>query len=145
MARRRMAQERMAAPAYAGNGFAYREAQDLDVESRPGRSAGVREYGRQPGAPAPRARVSAPRGRVEASNANGNGNAKALANFPQPGPRNGEAILAGSNRSGGCASEENKTAGGGELIGLGGIRPVVGKSTWAHRGFTRDGNDGEKK
>src|SRR4029079_15943658 len=74
MARRRMAQERMGAPAYAGNGVTYREAQGLDVEARPGRSAGVGEYGRQPGAPAPRAPVSAPRGRVEASNGNGNGN-----------------------------------------------------------------------
>ncbi len=71
MARRRMAQERTAAPAYAGNGYAHREAYDLDTESRPGRSAGVGEYGRRSGAPAPRARVAAPRGRVEASNGNG--------------------------------------------------------------------------
>jgi len=74
MVRRRMAQERTAAPAYAGNGYAYREAYDLDVSSRPGRTAGVDEYGRRPGSvPAPRARVAAPRGRVDTSNGNGNG------------------------------------------------------------------------
>jgi hypothetical protein len=75
MVRRRMAQDRMAAPAYAGNGYGYREAYDLDVSSRPGRSAGVDEYGRQAGAvPAPRARVSAPRGRVDATNGSASGN-----------------------------------------------------------------------
>jgi hypothetical protein len=95
MVRRRMAQERTAAPAYAGNGYAYREAYDLDVASRSGRTAGVDEYGRRRGSvPAPRARVSAPRGRVDASNGNGNDgsrNGSSNGHAGKGSPRNGSA------------------------------------------------------